>query len=703
MTYPSGGKTSEAPRPAPPVSGGAMIVFFAIAVAAYVVFAPCLENGWVNWDDDLNFVNNPNYRGLGPRQLAWMFTNTLSGPYQPLTWMTLGLDYVRGGMEPRGYHLTNVLLHAANAALFAWVACLMFSAPRLRSEQPLPPGEGFDASHRLAQPSGAGFTAIAFGLFAAVFWAFHPFRAEPVAWITERREVLCGFFTLLCVCRHLAGRARWQVTLAALAAMLAKGTAVVLPVLLILIDVYRAGPDNPRGLIGAVLCSARRNAAVLLLTLVFAGIAIFGQHGAGTLTPWTHMGLIDRLVLIGRSLGFYVTKTAWPVGLAPIYELPLNRALLLPQGVAGWVMFLVALAAAWMLRRRTLAPLCLLIAYVAMVLPVSGLVQFGSHNGADRYAYPIGWVLSLAVAACLAKLARVMPRDSICVGVALVAGLGAAVLLVPPCRRLQRIWHDSESLWTHQLSVYPDTALAHYNFGMFHLKGLSRGEIPATTGRDAFLKAEPHFRAAVAKFPHFALAHVALGETLRRTGRSREAIESYRAALARAPGNVPAIFRLGETLWEQGRRAEAIEQFRALLVHEKREQSYITLARALAADDQAEEAIEQLRTAVRNWPDSWAAATELSLLLSTHTSPRVRNGAEAVQRAERAWRLNPSRPPRLVRALAAAHAEAGDFDRAIAILLEVSRRTAPDEQGPIDVLIEQFQRREPLRDVPRYP
>lgn len=692
----------DARRPGPLLSRGAMFAFVALAVVTYVVFLPCLDNGWVNWDDDLNFVNNPNYRGLGPRQLAWMFSNTLSGPYQPLSWITLGLDYVRGSMEPRGYHLTNVLLHAANAALFAWVASLLLQSTPRRNVPPSA-SEALQAHAEPLAASASTSSAVAFGMFAAVFWAFHPFRAEPVAWITERREVLCGFFTLLCLGLHLAGGGRWKTTLAALAAMLAKGTAVVLPVLLILIDLYRERPANVRGIIGAVLRGVRRHAAVVILTLVFAGIAIFGQHGAGTLTPWTHMGLIDRLVLIGRSLGFYVVKTAWPVGLAPIYELPLNRAVLLPEGAAGLAMFFIALAASWALRRRTLAPLCLLIAYVAMVLPVSGLVQFGSHNGADRYAYPIGWVLSLAVAAIIARLARLLGADPLRVGVGLIATLAAGGLLVSPCRRLQRIWHDSESLWTHQLSVYPDTALAHYNFGMYHLKGLSRAEIPPTTGRDAFLKAEPHFRAAVGKFPHFALAHVALAETQRRTGRPREAIESFRTALAHEPGNIPANFRLGETLWEQGRRAEAIEQFRSLLTHENREQSYITLARAMAADDQPEEAVRQLRTAVEQWPGGWAAATELSLLLSTHPSPRVRNGAEAVQLAERARRGNPSLPPRLVRALAAAYAEAGDFDRAIAILLEVSRRTAPDQQGSIDVLIEQFQRREPFRDVPRYP
>jgi hypothetical protein len=93
-----------------------------------VPFLPALEAGFVNWDDDTNFLNNPNYRGLGAAQLQWMFTTSLMGHYIPLTWMTLGLDYVVWGMNPTGYHLTNLLLHAANAILFYFIALRLLLA-----------------------------------------------------------------------------------------------------------------------------------------------------------------------------------------------------------------------------------------------------------------------------------------------------------------------------------------------------------------------------------------------------------------------------------------------------------------------------------------------------------------------------------------------------------------------------------------------
>lgn len=89
-----------------------------VALATFLVFSRALTCGFVAFDDDRNFLGNLAYRGLGLAQLRWMWTTTLTGIYQPLSWMTYGLDYSLWGMRPFGYHLTNALLHSANAALF---------------------------------------------------------------------------------------------------------------------------------------------------------------------------------------------------------------------------------------------------------------------------------------------------------------------------------------------------------------------------------------------------------------------------------------------------------------------------------------------------------------------------------------------------------------------------------------------------------
>src|SRR5260370_25782588 len=147
----------------------------ALALVTLAVFAPALPNGFV-WDDAANIVTNPHYRGLGWAELRWMLTTHLMGPWIPLTWITLGLDFVAFGMKPAGYHLTNLLLHAPNAALFYLVAHRLL-------------GRTLPTSPARAAPLRAAT--------AALLFALHPSRAESVAWVTGRRDVLSGLFFFL--------------------------------------------------------------------------------------------------------------------------------------------------------------------------------------------------------------------------------------------------------------------------------------------------------------------------------------------------------------------------------------------------------------------------------------------------------------------------------------------------------------------------
>ncbi len=151
-----------------------------IFLLTFVAFSPSIPGAFVNWDDNHNFVLNGAYRGLSPSHLAWMFTTFHMGHWQPLSWMTLGLDFTLWGMSTGGYHLTNIFLHGANAVLFY---ALIVALLRRASEPTL----------RLHLDAAAG----------ALLFAIHPLRAESVAWITERRDVLSGFFLLLTMLAYL--------------------------------------------------------------------------------------------------------------------------------------------------------------------------------------------------------------------------------------------------------------------------------------------------------------------------------------------------------------------------------------------------------------------------------------------------------------------------------------------------------------------
>jgi len=319
-----------------------------VGLAALAVFLPSLRNGFVDWDDARNLLDNLAYRGLGPDQLRWMWTTFHLGPYQPLSWMTYGLDYLIWGMRPLGYHLTSALLHAIAAGLLVAVVA------------------------RLLPQRGESFAVL-----TALLWAVHPLRVEAVSWATERREVLCGAFALAALLGHLRGRPFWSAVLA-LAAMLSKGTAVVLPALFFLVDVHR---DVPWGK------ALRRQAPLLLAAAAVAALAVVGQRYAQALASLQQVAPADRLLLFLHNLGFYAWKTVWPVHLAPLYSLTGSAA-----GVRlGAAASATALAAGAFLGRRNRGMLLLLAAYVVLVFPVGGILQAGTQLAADRYVYAPGW------------------------------------------------------------------------------------------------------------------------------------------------------------------------------------------------------------------------------------------------------------------------------------------------------------------------
>ena len=146
-----------------------------------------LHAGFWDWDDPINFLENPYYRGLGWPQLRWMLTANVMGHWIPVTWLTLGADYVVWGMNPFGYHLTNLLLHAVSAALFYLVSRRLLE---------------------LAIPAASPGILSLGAAVAALYFAVHPLRVESVAWITERRDLTSGLFFLLAILAYLKAHER---------------------------------------------------------------------------------------------------------------------------------------------------------------------------------------------------------------------------------------------------------------------------------------------------------------------------------------------------------------------------------------------------------------------------------------------------------------------------------------------------------------
>jgi tetratricopeptide (TPR) repeat protein len=549
-----------------------LLVPLAVATLSLAVFAPAVGHGWVDVDDPQNFLQNLDYRGLGLRELRWMLTGVVMGHWTPLTWLTHGLDYVLWGMNPAGYHLGNVLLHAANAALVAVVARRVLQAACPTAEA-------------TALRLGAGA--------AALLFALHPLRVESVAWITERRDVLAALFYLLTVLTWLrataasgGARRRWYLASLALFALglLSKSMLVSLPLVLLVLDVYPLRRLDPRDWRAAV---TRR---VVLEKLPYLALAV-GCVAVTALTMSGSVGLTPlapaaRLAIASYSLTFYPWKTLVPLDLRPMYELPLTVSLQEPRFLAPVLIVATVSVALVATRRRWPAGLAVWVAYALTLAPVSGLVHAGPQLVADRFSY--------------------LPS----LGPCLLLGAGVTVALPAPARRLAplaaaawiasmaalswsqiQIWRDTDTLFTYTLAIDPDCAWCRVEYG--GVLG-NRGEITA---------ALPHLQRAVALRPHRARYQRHLGLALLRAGRPGQALPHLERAVALQPRNPEAGTYLGLALIALDRPAEALPHLeRARAARPQSVEPSLGLAMAYRKLGRAAEADEHLRALRRLAP-----------------------------------------------------------------------------------------------------
>ncbi|MEO8275529.1 MAG: hypothetical protein ABI639_04875 [Thermoanaerobaculia bacterium] len=419
-----------------------------LLVLVLAVFLPTLAQGWAPLDDAINFERNPHFRGFSAENLRWMWTSRLTGHYIPLSWMTLAADYDLSAMDPRGFHRTNVLLHALNALLFFALARTL-----IRSKRETP---------AIANGSAAATTLGAFA--AAAFFAVHPLRVESVAWLTERRDLLCGLFCLLSVlsyvrsARSTGSERRWAQVLslaAYLAALLSKGLAVVLPVALLALD---AGPlDRLQG--GPKRWLSRANRWVLLEKAPFLALAALFSvvtfwAAAPVLVDRSHAGLEHRFLSAGFALSFYLEKTLLPVRLP--FQVP--ATVLLSVGSApvvalrGAAFLAVCIGALVIWRRRPEVALGLAV-FSAFVLPVSGLFQAGPQLAAHRYTYlaglPIALLLGGAVFAVTARSNALGRRLLASVVLLLVLSLTFTA------RAQVALWQDAVTFCTAAVAAAP--------------------------------------------------------------------------------------------------------------------------------------------------------------------------------------------------------------------------------------------------------
>ncbi|MEP6494412.1 MAG: tetratricopeptide repeat protein [bacterium] len=535
----------------------------------------------MNWDDEKNFLNNPNYRGLGLAQLRWMWTTFHVGHYVPLSWMTLGLDYSLWGMSPAGYHLTNLLWHTANAVVFYFLACRLL---RLA----VSPTAGPEASE--APAAGDGVTISATAALAALLFAIHPLRVESVAWVTERRDVVSLFFYLLSVLSYIRSCERGQnirrwfpvALLLFICALLSKATAMTLPALLLILNVYplrriggSAGWWNDR---------ARR---------VYTELAMFALPAAGSvvlsivaLHPPNQLEPAAKLAVSAYSLVFYLWKTIVPIGLSPLYEMPQRVDPVAWRYIACYAVVITLTVTAWTVRHRWPGATAALVAFVVMILPMLGAVQNGPQIAADRYTYHASPALAILIAGGAVAIGRSHRA------VLRALATGALLTLGAMTWEQTKVWRDSDALWSRVLDVDPESSIGHSATARLLYQ---RNNVAAGI---------EHSRRALATAPNFAEAHNDLGVGFAREGNLTDAVEEYQRALGIKPTFDDAQTNMGVVNAQMGRLDLAIDWYRrALANNPENADAEVNWGNALVRLGKSDEAIGHYREALRIRPD----------------------------------------------------------------------------------------------------
>lgn len=592
-----------------------------LVIITAVAYAPVLRCGFI-WDDDDYVTENPTLRSLGGLKNMWL-DRRATPQYYPLVFTSYWIEYQLWGLHPAGYHIVNVLLHAAGV-----IACWL-------------------VLRRLGIPGA---------WFAAAVFALHPLNVESVAWITERKNVLSGLLYLLSILAYLhfrpldaeqrqpadPGRCYTLSLAAFLGAVFSKTVTCSMPAAVLLIIWWKRGrlawrditPLIPFFVIGIVL---GLNTAQLER-----------EHVGASGVEWD-LSVVERVLLAGRVAWFYAGKIVWPAELIFLYhrwtiDAGDWRQYLFPAGV------LFLLFAFWLLRRRIgRGPLAAALFFGGTLLPALGFFDVYPMRFswvADHFQYLAGLgLITLLVALLAAALRRVGPAA---VRVGAAAGWVVLVLFGVLVWKQIPIYRDVESLWTDTIKRTPTAQIAHYNLGSLranndrpaealeHFReavrlepddfeghyGLARA--CAALGRNT--EAIAHYRESLRLEPNAGLTHSSLATLLVRMGRWEQAIEHYREALRRRPRRPEWNHNLAQVLARRNRNDEAIEHFRKALRSDPRQHvSRIGLANTLVKIGEYDEAIAECRRVLDAEP---------GMELSSHASRIMRDARARHDRPE---------------------------------------------------------------------
>jgi tetratricopeptide (TPR) repeat protein len=531
-----------------------VLYFFVLLPVAYIYW-PCFSFPFVNWDDPSYVTNRTEIQhGLSWAGIQWAFTSRENANWHPLTWLSYMLETQFFGVKSEVMHATNLFLHVLNTLLVGVVA------------------------YQLSRKHAAGVvTALLFGI--------HPQHVEVVAWVSERKELLCTFFGLLSLVvqlqdsgRQPPGRAIAAILLYA-CSLASKQMLVTLPFLVVTLRVAgavsRGEPWRP-----ALKDTTLKQVPYFLLTLLAIFAAVIGQSSGKAIQQTDSFPIWCRIANAFQSVVFYFFQTIVPVWLSPFYEhLQAQTSISLSLLCAAVLIALLGLV----FRYRSV-PFLVVSAlwFLGTLFPVIGLVQLGSAARADRYMYFPHIGLFIAFSEVFLRVLQGYFRPY------LVLVLVIVLAFVQLSRQQVHIWSDSIPLWQKCIAVEPNNFLGHEQLALAFLTAERLDEAVAS-GRKAI---------QCQKSVERGTPYTYLGSALLFRGDRDEAIPILREAIRQTPNDFRAMVNLGYALHDLD-LVEARDLFRQALLHSPgNTEAMGNLANCEAELGNLEEAVSLLKQAV---------------------------------------------------------------------------------------------------------
>jgi len=550
---------------------GRRVVFVAASVvlvaATVIAYYQVFDFGFINYDDPEYIIENHRiHDGLTLDSIEWAFRTVHASNWHPFIWISFMADVeVWGGLDPQGFHLTNVALHIVNGLLLLTVLTLATGR--------------FWPSFLVA------------GLFL-----LHPTRVESVAWITERKDTLSAFFGFIAILGYVryaqtkANRYLFASLVFFAFSLLSKGMFVTLPVVLLVLDFWplnrlnlETGPLRQRVSSAAPLVAEKL--PYFALSGLVAIVTVFAQSAGGAVALSQDITLRDLVPNAILNYFRYIWKTLVPVNLSPFYPHHGEAVSLALAGAA--LLAVIAITVAALLTRRGQPHVTAgWLWYAITLVPVVGVLQVGSQAMADRYTYIPTIGLFIIVAWSLHRLATTTPRRAV-----IVAG---CVVVLAVCgvmtHQQTAIWSDSVTLWKRAVTLYPESSFAQTMLGHAYYE---RGE---------YALAEERFQTALRLSPGPAARYSVqsgLGAMYLETGHLGAAQAHLAEAYEINPDVPRAALNLGKVMLRRGEPEQAVQLISQALPHfQLSAEAHTELGIALTQAGRAEEAIPHLETAL---------------------------------------------------------------------------------------------------------